>query len=67
MLKASFTVEAAIIIPFILFAVTGGINIGYEMFREAKLNAEIQEELIKLDPVEIVRKQTFVQQLETKQ
>ncbi len=61
--KASFTVEAAVIVPVILFTIIGGINIGYDMFKQAKSTAEIHEELNKLDPVEIVRRNTLIQSL----
>lgn len=62
-LKASLTVEASILIPFILFTIAGGIQLGYKMFQEAKEATEIQEELVKLDPVEIVRRNTWIQGL----
>ena len=62
-LKAVLTVEAAVIVPVILFTITGGINIGYQMFSEAKTSAEIHEELDNLDPVEIVRKYTLIQDI----
>lgn len=61
MVRASLTVEASILIPFILFAVAGGIKIGYSMFQEAKTVTEIHEELIQLDPVGIVRRNTLLQ------
>lgn len=51
------------IVPVILFTITGGINIGYQMFSEAKTSAEIHEELDNLDPVEIVRKNTLIQDI----
>lgn len=64
--RASLTVEAAVIVPVILFTVTGGINIGYDMFQQAKTTAEIHEELEKLDPVEIVRRNTLIQNLSSR-
>ena len=59
--KASITVEAAFIIPMTLFLIVGGINIGYDMFQQARDASKIQEEIQKLDPVKIVRKCTFIQ------
>ena len=59
-MKASLTVEAAIIIPFIFFTVTGGIQIGYRLFQEAKDAAEVREQLEQFNPVEIVRKNTLI-------
>lgn len=60
--KAGLTVEASIWIPFALLMILGGINIGYELFQQAKVNAQIHEELVRLDPVGIVRKQTLMEQ-----
>lgn len=54
--RASLTVEASILIPFALFVIVGGINIGYDLFQQAKNASQIQEELEKLNPVEIVQK-----------
>ncbi len=61
-MKAALTVEASIWIPFAFFMILGGINIGYDLFQQAGINAEIHEELIRLDPVKIVRKQTVMEQ-----
>lgn len=57
--KASFTVEASILIPITLFIIVGGINLGFDLFQEARTNIEIHEDLIKLDPVEIVRRNSL--------
>lgn len=62
-IKASFTVEAAFIVPIILFTIAAGINIGYTMFQEAKASTEIQEEIQELNPVKIVRKNTLMQEV----
>lgn len=62
-IKASFTVEAAFIVPIILFTIVGGINIGYTMFQEAEASTEIQEEIKDLNPVKIVRKNTLIQEV----
>ena len=59
-LKASLTIEAAIIVPIILFTIVGGINIGFEMFQQAKETVEIREELKELNPVKIVRKNSYL-------
>lgn len=59
-IKGSFTVEASFLVPIILFTIIGGINIGYDMFQEAKSSSQIQKELKELDPVKIVRKNTMM-------
>lgn len=64
-LKASLTVESSILIPLALFMAVGGINIGYDLFQQAKSTTEIHKELIELNPVEIVRKNTIIQELKT--
>ena len=51
--RAGFTIEAAFLIPIILFVITGAIQTGYDMFREARICCEIQKELEKFDPVEM--------------
>ncbi len=61
--KASLTIEASILIPIALFTILGGIHIGYDLFQQARNTSEIHIELEKLDPVDIVRKKTFIQQL----
>lgn len=61
--KASFTVEAAVIVPVILFTIAGGIKTGYSLFQEAKAAVTVEEELKKLDPVDIVRKKTMIQEM----
>lgn len=61
--KAVFTVEAAVIVPVILFTILGGFNLGYDMLGQAKADAEIHEELNKLDPVKIVRRNTLIQSM----
>lgn len=62
-IRASLTVEASILIPLALFMIVGGINIGFDLFQQARSASEIHEELEELDPVEIVRKNTLVQNL----
>ena len=62
-MRASLTIEASILIPLALFMIVGGINIGFDLFQQARSVSEIQEELVKLDPIEIVRKNTLVQEL----
>lgn len=61
--KASFTVEAAVIVPLILFTIAGGIDLGYKMFQEAKTAIVIEEELANLNPVEIVRNLTMAKDI----
>lgn len=61
-MKASLTVEASVLIPFTLFIIVGGINLGYDLFRQAQSASEIDQELVELDPVEIVRKNTMIQE-----
>ena len=61
--KASLTVEASFLIPIILFTIVGGIKVGYSMLKETKNMIQIEEELTKLDPVELVRTKTLIQGL----
>lgn len=61
--KASMTVEASFLIPIILFTIVGGIKIGYSMLKETKNMIQIEEELEKLNPVELVRTKTWIQGL----
>ncbi len=65
-IKASLTVEASILVPLALFTIVGGINIGYDLFQEAKLSVEIQEELTELDPIKIVRNNTLIDKISGK-
>ncbi len=65
-IKASFTIEASFIVPIALFTIVGGINIGYDIFAQAKTAAVIQEDIQKLDPVGIVRKNTMIGELADK-
>ncbi len=62
-LRASLTVEASVLLPVALFIIVGGINLGYDLFQQAKDSAAIEEELEQLNPVEIVRKNTMIQEL----
>ncbi len=62
-LRASLTVEASVLLPVALFIIVGGINLGYDLFQQAKDSAAVQEELEQLNPVEIVRKNTMIQEL----
>lgn len=66
LVKASLTVEASILIPFLLFVVAGGIKIGYHMFEEAKTVTKISKELDSLDPVDIVRTNTLIEGISAK-
>lgn len=61
--KASMTVEASFLVPIILFTIVGGIKIGYNMLKETKNMIQVQEELEKLDPVELVRTKTLIWEL----
>lgn len=65
--KASMTVEASFLIPLILFTVVGGIKIGYSLLKETKDIVLIQEELEKLNPVELVRTKTLIRGLTDRQ
>lgn len=62
-LRASLTVEASVLLPVALFIIVGGINLGYDLFQQAKDSAAVEEELEQLNPVEIVRKNTMIQEL----
>lgn len=59
-LKASFTIEASIIVPIILFTLAGGIHIGFDMFQQSKEIVKIHEELTELNPVKIVRQNSII-------
>ena len=61
-MKASLTVEASVLIPFTLFIIVGGINLGYDLFRQARSASEIHQELDELNQVGIVRKNTMIQE-----
>lgn len=58
--QASFTIEAAFIVPLAIFTMVGGIQIGYDLFQQAKQASVISEELNELDPVHMVRKNTLL-------
>ncbi len=58
--NASYTVEAAVIVPIILFTIAGGIHISFQLFDETKQATVIQEEVIELNPVKIIRNLTFL-------
>ncbi len=55
-LKASFTIEAAIIVSLIIFTIVAGFNIGFDLFNQSKTIIEIHEEIKELNPVKIVRR-----------
>lgn len=58
--RASFTVEAAVLIPMILFLIAGSIQISYDMFGQSRVATKIHEEYIKLNPVRILRRNTVI-------
>lgn len=58
--NASYTVEAAVIVPIILFTIAGGIHISFHLFDESKKATAIQEEITELNPVKIIRNLTFL-------
>ncbi len=61
--KASFTIEAAVIVPLVLFVIVAGINIGYDLFAQTKAAAEIHADLTEFNPVKIVRNHAVFQEL----
>ena len=63
MVKGSYTVEAAFMVPFILFTISGGIHLGYQLCQETKAAAVVREETQKLNVVKIVRKNQLFYEL----
>ena len=61
--RGSYTLEAAFIVPMILFFILAGIQVGLSFYTEVKADTEIQTELKELDPVDIVRKHTILHQV----
>lgn len=58
--NASYTLEAAVIVPIILFTIASGIHISFHLFDVAKKATAIQEEIVELDPVKIIRNLTLL-------
>ncbi len=51
---ASFTVEASVIIPIILFIVIFGIRVALEQYGEVKEQAQCSVSINEIDPVDIM-------------
>lgn len=62
MVKGSYTVEAALMVPFILFTISGGIHLGFQLHQEVRDTAVIRDEIEHLDVVKIVRRNQLLQE-----
>lgn len=60
--KGSYTVEAAIILPVVLFAIFEGMAWGIELCREVQSDGEYSQELEDLRGIEIFRKVSGVEE-----
>lgn len=54
--KASYTIEAAIILPIVLFIILGAVRLGVTLHQEVKEEACHYERLEELDAVKEVKK-----------
>ena len=59
--KASYTVEAALIFPLLLFILLGGVKIGVELHGTVKQEAQEYENVREIDAVEEIK---HIKQLE---
>lgn len=57
--RASYTVEAALLTPMLLFLVAGSIQLGYQLYTQAEESTVIREEITEFHPVETVRRQAL--------
>ena len=63
MVKGSYTIEAALMVPFILFTISGGIHLGYQLHQETRQAAVVREEIQKLDVVKLVRRNLLLEEI----
>lgn len=61
--KASYTVEAAVILPLILFTVCQGIKIGIDLCMEVKAESVYSADLEKLQGTEIFYRTNGLEEL----
>lgn len=60
--KGSYTLEAAIILPVILFAIFQGMALGIELCRKVQSDEEYSQELEDLRGIEIFRKVSGIEE-----
>ena len=58
--KASYTIEAALLMPLILFSIAKSVSLGIELHQEVKTAAANIEELENLNVVKIIRKLEWI-------
>lgn len=58
-IQASFTIEAAVIVPIILFTLYVIITLGFDLHENVKL-AAMEREALAIDTMEEIRKQDIV-------
>lgn len=60
-LQASYTVEAAVLLPLFLFAVMKGLLLGIDFCSEVRTAAQSREQLEKICPTEWILKRELVE------
>lgn len=59
-LQASYTVEAAILMPLLLFAIMKGLLLGVELYHEVRVSAGGEEQLSEINPAEDIWKRELI-------
>lgn len=54
--KGVYTIEAAILIPLVLFIMAFGIHLGIELYTEVRCEASSYESVLRIDEVQTVHK-----------
>lgn len=60
-LRASYTIEAALMLPLLLFAILKGLLLGIDCYEDVRLAAESMELLETIEPTEQIWKMQLVQ------
>lgn len=60
-LRASYTIETALMLPLLLFAILKGLLLGIDCYEDVRLAAESMELLETLEPTEQIWKMQLVQ------
>lgn len=60
-LRASYTIEAALLLPLFLFAILKGLLLGVDCYEDVRVAAESMELLDTIEPAEQIWKMQFVQ------
>lgn len=60
-LSASYTIEAAILLPLFLFAILKGLLLGIDCYEDVRVAAEIVEALEAIEPADRIRKMQAAQ------